>query len=98
MGEVKWLLKKWGGLFILLFLVLAAGSFITNWQEEADEKDRREVWELDVKISENSTASSDTGVAGIGEEPKESPLLQYFLNNQSACSARTKKKNWKERY
>ena len=91
MGEVKWLLKKWGGLFILLFLVLAAGSFITNWQEEADEKDRREVWELDVKISENSTASSDTGVAGIGEEPKESPLLQYF-SEQSECLLREDEK------
>lgn len=84
MEKLKWLYRKWGFLFILLCLAIAAGSLLVDIQSKTDRKKSEEVRESIADISGSGTVMNDTRAAGGGEEPQESLSSQYFLEESDS--------------
>ncbi len=92
MEELKWLYRKWGFPFILLFLAVSAGCLITGIRKEANRRQSEKAWEPVAEISGSGAVANDTGAAGRGEEPQEPLSTQYFLEDPDSLLSEDEEK------
>mgnify|MGYP006883334719 CR=1 FL=1 len=92
MEELKWLYRKWGFSFILLFLAVSAGCLVTGIWKEANRKQSEKAWEPVAEISDSGAVTNDTRAAGRGEEPQEPLSTQYFLEEPDSLLSEDEEK------
>ncbi len=90
MEDVKWLLKKWGVIFLILTLAVITGVFLGKSRNENRKKVSEEVWEPPVEISSNNVMEVNTGESET-ESETESPL--WFLPQAEYCLISEAEKN-----
>lgn len=66
MEDVKWLLKKYGSLIVLMVIIVITGSIILG--KRGSEKNAEEVWEPPVVIESTETVKEDESIECFVEE------------------------------
>ena len=79
MEELKWLYRKWGFPFILLFLAVSAGCLVTGIRKEANRKQSEKAWEPVAEISGSSAVTNDTGAAVQVQEVYRDAAIEEVL-------------------
>lgn len=80
MEDVKWLIRKWGVLFLVLVMAIIAGGTVIGRRTEKETGIPEEVWELSIEFSNNGLEAAEEAKA-LSEE--ESPY--WFLPQTEGC-------------
>ncbi len=59
MEDIKWLLKKWGFLLLMLLIAVVAGVICWGWLHTEEKKVEEEVWEPPVETEESETVTEE---------------------------------------
>ena len=90
MEDVKWLLKKYGSLIVLMVIIVITGSIVLG--KRSSERNAEEVWEPPIEILSDNTSApsddekeiSDNTVAKEGEEESKTKLeMESSLDRKS---------------
>lgn len=79
MEDMKWLIRKWGVLFLVLVLAIIAGSMVIGRKDKTDISE--EVWELPAEFSNNGMEVTEEIIEALSEE-----FPYWFLLQAKYCS------------
>lgn len=82
MEDVKWLLKKWGVFFLILFAAVIMGSIAVGHRNGKQKDVPEEIWEPPVEISSNHITEESVEE---GEMESETESSLWFLPHAENC-------------
>lgn len=81
MKDVKWLIRKWGVLFLVLVIAIIVGGTVIGRKDKKETGVAEEVWEPPVEFSNNGLKATEETTKALSEE--ESPY--WFLPQAEHC-------------
>lgn len=84
MEDVKWLIRKWGILFLVLVIVIIAGCMVLGRKDRKDTDIPEEVWEPPLDLSNNEFEVREETIEESTEALSEEPSF-WFLPKVEDC-------------